>query len=118
MSKASLTATQAFPSPIDSTVESFLPSLENRIASAGLALAAKSNGTDRDAYPVADFVGRCFLRVCFLVEICTSWNKKYNPPAFTVAVSKAQAAQIAAPLAAITAPVLQVTPTTSTQLDA
>jgi hypothetical protein len=31
----------------------------------------------RDAdYPVTDFTGRCFLRVCLWVEIITSWTRK------------------------------------------
>jgi len=31
-------------------------------------------------YEVADPVGRLFLRVCYWVEVLTSWRKKYHPP--------------------------------------
>lgn len=29
-------------------------------------------------YPVTGIVGRCFLRVCMLVDMVTSWNRRYQ----------------------------------------
>ena len=66
-----------------------LPSRQNQSGTAGLAIGVRKR-TSREQYAVADFVGRCFLRACYWFDVCTSWAKKYNPPAFTTAGAKAQ----------------------------
>ncbi|SRR5712691_10935414 len=32
-------------------------------------------------YPVADFVGRCFLRLCMWVDLFAPWTRKDHAPA-------------------------------------
>ena len=49
------------------------------VASA-ITLSAAASTLNRD-YPVADLVGRCFLRVCYWVDIVDSWRRKKRLPA-------------------------------------
>jgi hypothetical protein len=56
-------------------------------------MAPEINGAPKNTYPVADFVGRCFLRVCFWFDVCTSWAKKHDPSKFEAASVKAQPMQ-------------------------
>ena len=44
-------------------------------------------------YPVSGVVGRCFVRVCLLVDLMTSWTRRghpYEPPVASTLVSKKQ----------------------------
>ena len=72
----------------------------------GLKPVRSSTATRNPEYPVADLVGRCFLRVCFWVDICTSWTKKYHPPEFTT--REARPLQVAAPPALMATPAIQM----------
>jgi len=104
MAKEGLAISQADPSAISASVESVLPLLADQTGQVGRSAAVKSNVSSRNLeYPVADLVGRCFLRVCFWIEICTSWTKKYHPPEFTVQRVKAQPIEVTVP-SALTAP--------------
>ncbi|HZQ18704.1 MAG TPA: hypothetical protein VFA90_08280 [Terriglobales bacterium] len=45
-------------------------------------------------YPVSGVVGRCFLRVCLLAELMTSWTRRghpYQPPLASTVTSEKQA---------------------------
>jgi len=74
---------------------------------AGLATRLPKRAS-REEHAVADFVGRCFLRACYWLDVCTSWTKKYNPPAFTTDGAKAQTVPVTTSSAMMAAPVLQV----------
>ena len=36
-------------------------------------------------YPVADLLGRCFLRVCFWVDVLAFWTRRVRPLQFRAA---------------------------------
>jgi hypothetical protein len=114
MSKQSLAATKVVPSPIESIIKCLLPSSESRSAIASLEITAKTNGATGDAFPVADFFGRCFLRVCFWFDVCTSWARKHDPPKFKAASAKAQSIEVTNPSAIMAAAVLRVQSTIPT----
>jgi hypothetical protein len=118
MLKESLPAAKVVSSPIESTIASASPSSENRSAIASLGITAKTNGATGEAYPVADFVGRCFLRVCFWFDVCTSWARKHDPPRFKAASAKAQSIQVIRPSAMMPAPIPQVRSTIATSQQA
>lgn len=90
-------------------------STENEAKTANITLTAGSSTTDL-GYPVADLVGRCFLRLCFWIELCTSWARRYQPWALR---SKAEPAQVTAAAVLIGAPVaaIQTTVGNSTPTD-
>jgi hypothetical protein len=79
------------------TAKTFSISTENQAKA--VDIGAGSRTTDL-GYPVADLVGRCFLRVCFWIEMCTSWARKYQP----WVSSKAQQAQVTTAAVLIAAP--------------
>lgn len=61
---------------------------------------------------MTDLVGRFFLRVCFWVDVLTSWTKKYQAPSFVLAhekstVGAASLTTVAAPMI-VSAPILSV----------
>jgi len=86
----------------------------NQAGTTEWAIPASTKTANREEYPVADFVGRCFLWVCFWFDVCTSWAKKHNRPAFTAAGAKAQSIQINPSSATMPAPIPQVRPTIAT----
>jgi hypothetical protein len=94
MSKESLPPTKAVSLPIESAIDSALPSSSNRATIAALGMAPEINSDPANTYPVADFVGRCFLRVCFWFDVCTSWAKKHDPSRFEAANAKVQPIQV------------------------
>jgi hypothetical protein len=47
-----------------------------KIASGNQSVSAVSPLIRDVDYPVTDFVGSCFLRVCLWVDILTSWTRK------------------------------------------
>ncbi|PYV84689.1 MAG: hypothetical protein DMG93_03920 [Acidobacteria bacterium] len=109
MAKEGLAISQVDPSAISASVEAVLPPLADQTGQVGRSAAVKSNVSSRNLeYPVADLVGRCFLRVCFWIEICTSWTKKYHPPEFTVQRAKAQPVEVTAQSAPTASPAIQV----------
>ena len=103
MFKELLSSTKAVYSP----VEPVSPSPGNRTAIATLGTISRTHGVNGEAYPVADFVGRCFLRLCFWFDFCTSWTRRYGPPAFT-ATAKAHPVQVSTPPKMMAATVLEV----------
>jgi hypothetical protein len=111
MSKESLQPAKAVTSPVVSTIDSVLAVS----ATTSLGTTRITKRSTRDAYPVADFVGRCFLRACYWFDVCTSWAKRYNPPVFTPVGGKAQAAGVTASSATMAAPVFPVQSTAATR---
>jgi hypothetical protein len=94
---------------ISTTVKSALDPLANQPGTAAHSTTVTlSRATRNFDYPVADLVGRCFLRVCFWIEICTSWTKKYHQPNFTGEPANARPMQVKVPSALMAAPTIQV----------
>ena len=104
---------QADSAAISATVEAVLSPLASEGDVLGRRPVLRSSATRNPEYPVADLVGRCFLRVCFWIEICTAWKKKYHPPEFTLQRTKSQPLQVAIPSALMAAPAVQVQSTIS-----
>lgn len=108
MSKESLPPTKAVSLPIESAIDSALPSSSNRTTVAALAMAPEIKGAPGNTYPVADFVGRCFLRVCFWFDVCTSWAKKHDPSRFEAANAKVQPIRVISASTLLPAQISQV----------
>jgi len=68
------------------STQSVALSERNSTSTVDLRRAVEAKGAIPDVYPVADFVGRCFLRVCCWFDVCTSWVRQYGPPLFTARV--------------------------------
>src|SRR5436305_2720797 len=114
MSKESLVLSKVNSSSVESTIKSVLPACENRAPLASLRITPKSKRITSDPYPVADFVGRWFLRACYWFDVCTFWKKKYEPPVFTAVGTKAQSSTVSVSSATMAAPVLHMQSTIAT----
>lgn len=79
------------------------PALKQQ-GTASLAVVVNSGSATSDLeYPVADLIGRFFLRICFWIDVCTSWAKKYRAPVFTAVPAKGKTLPVTAPTAALAA---------------
>lgn len=106
---------------IDATVRSLISTIpvQSR-TSVELSAGVVRQIGEAQEYQMTDLVGRCFLRVCFWVDVLTSWRKKYHAPTFVVTHEKSQMAPpipVVGPTA-VSAPVLNVGSTATAALPA
>jgi hypothetical protein len=107
MSKEIRQIAAAETAEISAALKSALAPLASKAGTSEFGTSLITNGYNRSLdFPVADLVGRCFLRVCFWIDVCTSWAKKYHPPAYTFERPKTLPTPLRSPVAA--APALDV----------
>lgn len=77
---------------IDATVRSSISttaiSAPLQSVSTTASVALRRGGVAPRDHVFSGIVGRCFLRVCFWIEVFTGWKKKYQPVEWTFAQAK------------------------------
>ena len=70
------TKTESAIAGIESTSKSILESKQIGIED---DLRSRAPTRGESEYPVADLLGRCFLRLCFWVDLVAAWTRRGRP---------------------------------------